>query len=76
LELARLGAVIGYGPDLPALFYRAGRLIGRILKGADPANLPVEQASEFLLLINGRAAKSIGFSIPATLLARADQVIE
>jgi putative ABC transport system substrate-binding protein len=76
LELARLGGLIGYSPDIPQLFYRSGQLIGRILRGVRPSDLPVEQAGEFVLVVNVRSATELGLSLPPTLLARATEVIE
>jgi ABC-type uncharacterized transport system substrate-binding protein len=70
------GGLISYGPDLPTLARLGAHYVDRILKGANPAELPIEQPFKFLLLINLKTAKSLGIEIPATLLARADDVIE
>jgi putative ABC transport system substrate-binding protein len=70
------GGLIGYGPDLEDLFRRAGGYVDKILRGAKPADLPVEQASKYALVINLKTAKILDVPIPAALLARADEVIE
>jgi putative tryptophan/tyrosine transport system substrate-binding protein len=68
--------LIGYGVDLMQLFGRAAYFIDRILKGAAPADLPIEQPTKFELLINMKTATAIGLTGPNSLLARADQIIE
>src|SRR5262245_7692205 len=70
------GGLMSYGPNFSALFRRAGDLVDKILHGAKPADIPVEQPTKFDLIINLTTAKALGIAIPNTLMAIADQVIE
>ncbi len=75
-EFARIGGLMAFGPSVPDQAFRAAAFVGKILQGAKPADLPVEQPTRFELVINIRTAKALGITIPPSLLLRADQTIE
>lgn len=76
VETVKAGGLIAYGPNLAAMFRRSAAYVDKLLKGEKAANLPVEQPTRFELVINLRAAKQLGITIPQSLLIRADEVIE
>jgi putative tryptophan/tyrosine transport system substrate-binding protein len=75
-EYVEVGGLMSYGPNYPDLFRRAAEYVDKILRGAKPGDLPVEQATKFDLVVNLTAAKALGLTIPESFLLRADEVIE
>ena len=75
-EFADAGGLISYGTSLTEQYRETGRYTGRVLKGENPAEMPVMQAARFELVINLTIAKSLGLDVPATLLSNADAIIE
>jgi putative ABC transport system substrate-binding protein len=75
-DFAEAGRLMTYGPNLAANFQRAAAFVDKILKGAKPADLPVERPMKFELVINLKTAKALGLTIPPTLLFQADEVIQ
>jgi ABC-type uncharacterized transport system substrate-binding protein len=75
-ETAQEGGLLAYGPRFTEVFRQLARQLGKVFRGANPADLPIEQPTKFELVVNLRTAKAIGLDVPPTLLARADEVIE
>jgi putative ABC transport system substrate-binding protein len=74
-QFAEEGGLMAYGPLMDDLYHRAARYVDKILKGAKPEGLPVEQPTKFEFIVNLKTAKQIGLTIPPNVLARADRVI-
>jgi putative ABC transport system substrate-binding protein len=73
--LVRAGGLISYGPDLLGTFGRTAYFVDRVLKGGSPAGLPIEQPTQYLLVVNLKTAKALGITIPESILLRANEVI-
>ena len=75
-EAVEVGGLMAYSVNLPDMFHRSATFVDKILKGAKPADLPMEQPTKFELVVNLKTAKALGLTIPHSLLLRADQVLE
>jgi putative tryptophan/tyrosine transport system substrate-binding protein len=75
-EFVKSGGLMSYGPNVPAIFRRAGAYVDKLIRGATPKDIPVEEPTKFLLFVNLKTANALGLQLPPTLLTRADEVIE
>ena len=75
-DFVKAGALMSYGPNYPVMFRRAAEYVDKILRGANPGEIPVEQPTKFDFVINLTTAKAIGLAVPESVLLRADEVIE
>src|SRR5262249_42228234 len=75
-EMARLGCLLGYGPNYNELQRRVANYVARIFRGAPPGDLPMEQPTRYEFVVNLKTAKALGVAVPSTILTRADEVIE
>jgi len=75
-EFASAGGLISYGPNLTRIYREMGLYTGKVLNGAKPADLPVQQPTNFEMIVNLKTARTLGLTVPSTILARADELIE